>query len=72
MYATKELSRKMSEPRERDWEALKRLGRYLVDKGRYQVKFDYQEEVRYLEECQTQTSRVVLEPGGQPQGDVSD
>ena len=48
-FAVKELSRRMSRPTEADWEAFKRLGRYLVDKRRYVVKFGYQEEVRHLE-----------------------
>ena len=33
-YAVKELSRSMSAPRSSDWERLKRLGRYLLDKGK--------------------------------------
>ena len=42
-YAVKELSRDMSKPSERSWEGLKRLGRYLLGKERYVVKFEYQE-----------------------------
>ena len=47
-FAVKELSRRMSEPTEADWEALKKLGRYLVDKSRCIVKFPYQDEVKVL------------------------
>ena len=30
LYAAKECSRRMSSPRNRDWEALKRISRYLI------------------------------------------
>ena len=36
-FAVKELSRSMSAPTEGDWMALKRLGRYLVNKTRVKV-----------------------------------
>ena len=39
-YAVKELSRGMSQPTLGDWQGLKRLGRYLVNKERVIVKFD--------------------------------
>jgi hypothetical protein len=35
----------MSEPTVNDWEGLKRLGRYLVDKTRVVVKFGYQDNL---------------------------
>ena len=38
----------MSSPTVGDWTALKRLGRYLVDKTRVKVKFPYQEVVKKL------------------------
>ena len=41
-YAVKELCRRMSKPREGDWKAMKRLGRYLIDKRRVVTKFKYQ------------------------------
>ena len=47
-FAVKELSRRMSEPTEADWEALKKLGRYLVDKSRCIIRFPYQDEVKVL------------------------
>ena len=42
-YAVKELCRHMSKPRNCDWTALKRLGRYLLDKTRAIVHFPYQD-----------------------------
>ena len=44
-YAVKELSREMSNPCSQDIVKLKRLGRYLIDKARYQVVFKYQENL---------------------------
>ena len=44
-YAVKELARRMSDPEEQDWAALKRLGRYLIRNGRYVQKFGYQGEI---------------------------
>ena len=41
-FATKELCRKMAAPTVGDWEALKRLGRYLIGKSRSVIKFGYQ------------------------------
>ena len=38
-FAVKELCRSMSNPTVGDWTALKRLGRYLVDKTRVKVRF---------------------------------
>ena len=42
-YAVKELCRNMSKPRQSDWDRLKRLGRYLIDKTRVVNDFLYQE-----------------------------
>ena len=41
-YPVKELCRKMSKPTMADWEALKRRGRYLIDKTRSVIGFPYQ------------------------------
>ena len=41
-FAVKELCRNMAKPKNSDWEKLKRLGRYLIDKTRVIVKFHYQ------------------------------
>ena len=41
-YATKELARRMSEPRQGDWARAQRLARYLRGKPRLVTKFDYQ------------------------------
>merc|ERR1712002_1339778 len=48
-YPVKELCRKMSKPTVADWEALKRLGRYLIDKTRCVIGFPYQGEPDALE-----------------------
>ena len=48
-YAVKELSRKMSEPKDIGQMALKRLGRYLVGKPRVRTLFEYQGSVRRLD-----------------------
>ena len=42
-YSVKELSRNMSNPSKTDWEKLKRLARYLVNKIRIVVTHQYQE-----------------------------
>ena len=42
-YADRELSRRMSEPREGGWRALKRLGRYLKGNSRMIIHMGYQE-----------------------------
>ena len=47
-FAVKELCRNMSNPTAGDWAAVKRLGRYLVDKTRVKVRIPYQEAVRKL------------------------
>jgi hypothetical protein len=47
-FAVKELCRAMSEPSQANWVALKRLGRYLVDKTRMTILFGYQEAVKEL------------------------
>lgn len=44
-FAVKELARKMSDPTEDDWTALKRLGRYLLNNERYVQKFEYQGDI---------------------------
>ena len=44
-FAVKELCRNMSSPRQGDWKALKRLGRYLVGKPRIVTKFNYQDKL---------------------------
>ena len=41
-FAVKELSRRMSSPDTRDWQSLKRLGRYLLKRERAVVHFCYQ------------------------------
>ena len=48
-YSAKELCRKMSKPTAADWESLKRLGRYLIDKTRSVTGFPYQEQPDALE-----------------------
>ena len=47
-FAVKELCRSMSNPTAGDWAAVKRLGRYLVDKTRVKVRIPYQEAVKKL------------------------
>lgn len=47
-YVVKELSRNMSNPDCADWEALKRLGRHVVNQRRYQTLFSYQPGVSEL------------------------
>ena len=42
-FVVKELCRNMSKPRQSDWDRLKRLGRYLIDKTRIVNDFHYQE-----------------------------
>merc|ERR1712023_494354 len=41
-FAVKELCKAMGKPLQSDWEALKRLGRYLLGKTRLIVRYDYQ------------------------------
>jgi hypothetical protein len=48
-YAAKEISRGMSTPTAGDMGNLKRLARYLVDKERVVIEYDYQEENRIVE-----------------------
>jgi hypothetical protein len=48
-YAVKELSRKMSAPREGDWGRLKRLGRYLVQHPRLIQKIMRQGATKFLD-----------------------
>ena len=48
-YAVKETSRSMSCPKLSDWEKLKRIGRYLLDKKRYVMNYPYQGTVEQLE-----------------------
>ena len=46
--AVKELCRTMSNPSQKDWSKLKRLGRYLLNKTRVVVHSSYQEQVQSL------------------------
>ena len=48
-YPVKELCRRMSKPTGSDWESLKRLGRYLIDKTRAVIGFPYQERPETIE-----------------------
>ena len=48
MFASKECSRCMSKPLNRDWEALKRLGRYLISRPRVVHMFRWQEKPETL------------------------
>ena len=48
-YATKELCRFMSAPKQGHWEALKRLGRYLKSHARVISHFKYQKAVTTME-----------------------
>ena len=48
-YAVKELSRRMSKPKVRDTKDMKRLGRYLVGKGRVQVIFERQDKCNVID-----------------------
>jgi len=48
-FAVKELCRRMSMPTKGDWEALKRLGRYLVGKTRVVLRFEYQDNQGTIE-----------------------
>ena len=43
LYAVKECARCMSEPTERDWQKLVRLGRYLKSRPRLVIWYEYQE-----------------------------
>ena len=49
MYAAKEISRKMSEPTQADWEKLVRLGRYMMKRPRVRLWYKYQEVPTTLE-----------------------
>ena len=44
LYAAKEFSRQMSEPRNKDWEALKRICRYLIWCPRMVHSYRWQDE----------------------------
>ena len=46
-FANKELSRGMSKPTGEDWEKLKRLRRYLKDKYRTRILFEYQDHSQH-------------------------
>ena len=48
-FATKELCRKMSSPNGADWLKLKRLARYLVDKTRSRLMYEYQSKPSSIE-----------------------
>ena len=43
IYAVKELSRFQKHPTARDWQQLKRLARYLINKERSVMKYEYQD-----------------------------
>ena len=49
MFATKELTRKMSEPTEHDWNKLVRLGRYLAGRPRVLLWYKHQQEPTCVE-----------------------
>ena len=44
-YAVKEAARAMSAPKQRDWKALMRIGRYMLGKPRLIMKFEWQAQV---------------------------
>ena len=48
-YAAKELCRDMSSPTTRSWEALTRLGIYLIEKPRLIMKFKRQSKISHIE-----------------------
>ena len=48
LYAAKECSRRMSSPRNRDWEALKRTCRYLIACPRRVHSYRWQDEANSL------------------------
>ena len=48
-FSCKELAKGMSSPTEGDWLKLKRLGRYLIDKPRVVLNFDYQDPVSFVD-----------------------
>ena len=47
-FASKECSRKMSAPRVRDMEGIKRIGRYLIGCPRVVTRFVWQDEPNHL------------------------
>ena len=74
-YAVKELSRRMAEPREADWDRLKRFGRYLIGRERMVVEYKYQEKISSIDvwtdsdyagcrETRKSTSGGVIRIGG--------
>ena len=48
-YSVKELTRRMSAPDSKDYEALKRLGRYFVGRPRVIINFDNQNRPKHLD-----------------------
>ncbi len=48
-FSCKELAKGISSPTEGDWLKLKRLGRYLIDKPRVVLNFDFQSKVTFLD-----------------------
>ena len=48
LYVAKECSRRMSKPRNRDWEALKRICRYLIGCPRMVHSYRWQDEPNSL------------------------
>ena len=47
-YASKECSRKMSAPRQKDWEAVKRIARYLVGCPRVVTRYQWQDMPNHI------------------------
>ena len=47
-YAVKKLATHMSKPTNRNWQELKRLGRYLKGKPRLIIKYDWQNPINVL------------------------
>ena len=56
MYSAKEGSRAMSQPKQGDWQRLKRIGRYLVGQPRLIVKYRWQDSYKEI----TGTTQAVL------------
>ena len=47
-YAVKEAAKGMANPKRSDWDKLVRIGRYLLGKPRYVMKFMYQKDVHAI------------------------
>ncbi len=70
MYAVKALSRDMAAPKETNFRALERLGRYLKQNPRYVSKYPYQEMTRRKRYIRIPTMRDAYEREGQRVGGV--